>query len=216
MASVPPTITVIAGVNGAGKSSVAGAALREQGGDYHNPDEVTRAYLARGLSEAKANSRAWHRGCFALTRAVNEGRDFTFETTLGGNTMTELLMRAARDGMRIRMIYVGLASAEGGPVKSLPEPPYLRSSHGARSGPAVLGFRVGSSGFARANRTQPPIYSSGVIRSRRYAPRRRHRPCPSPPASPGRTAPWEEHEGLDRSGAGTQARRRGLCACCHR
>jgi predicted ABC-type ATPase len=103
---------VIAGVNGAGKSSVAGAALRKQGGDYHNPDEVTLAYQARGLSKTEANSRAWHRGRRDLTRAIDEGRDFAFETTLGGKTITELLLRAARGEMRIRMIYVGLESAE--------------------------------------------------------------------------------------------------------
>jgi predicted ABC-type ATPase len=103
---------VIAGVNGAGKSSVAGAALREQRGDYHNADEVTLAYQARGLSETGANSRAWHRGRRDLTRAIDEARDFAFETTLGGKTITELLLRAARGEMRIRMIYVGLESAE--------------------------------------------------------------------------------------------------------
>jgi predicted ABC-type ATPase len=112
MASARPTITVIAGVDGAGKSSVAGSALREEGGDYHNPDEVTEAYLARGLPETEANSRAWHRGRRDLTRAVDEGRDFAFETTLGGHTMTELLLRAARNGLRIRMIFIGLESAE--------------------------------------------------------------------------------------------------------
>ncbi len=49
----PARITVIAGVNGAGKSSVAGTALRQSGGEYFNPDEVTRAILsaAPALSE---------------------------------------------------------------------------------------------------------------------------------------------------------------------
>jgi predicted ABC-type ATPase len=34
----PSRIFVIAGVNGAGKSSVGGAAFRSFGGEYYNPD----------------------------------------------------------------------------------------------------------------------------------------------------------------------------------
>ena len=35
-----PEIYVLAGVNGAGKSSIGGAAIREAGTDYYNPDEA--------------------------------------------------------------------------------------------------------------------------------------------------------------------------------
>jgi predicted ABC-type ATPase len=103
---------VIAGVNGAGKSSVVGEALRQRGADYHNPDELTGEYLDQGVALFEANSRAWQRGRQALTRAIDHGLDFAFETTLGGRTMTDLLIRAAREGMRVRVVYVGLASAE--------------------------------------------------------------------------------------------------------
>ena len=53
-------ITVIAGVNGAGKSSVAGANIRHKGADYFNPDEVARDLRADNpaLSEAEANGQA--------------------------------------------------------------------------------------------------------------------------------------------------------------
>ncbi len=108
----PPVITVLAGVNGAGKSSVVGAALRATGADYHDPDEVTRAYRAHGIPEEEANVRAWNRGRQDLARAIDEGRSYAFETTLGGRTMTDLLIRAGRTGIVIRMIYVGLASAD--------------------------------------------------------------------------------------------------------
>ena len=94
---------MIAGVNGAGKSSVVGEALRQRGADYHNPDELTRAYLDRGLGLDEANSRAWQRGRQALIRAVDDGLDFALETTLGGRTMTDLLVRAARQNL-IRLL----------------------------------------------------------------------------------------------------------------
>lgn len=44
-------ILVIAGVNGAGKSSVVGSNLREKGGNYFNPDEATQLLLNSNQSK---------------------------------------------------------------------------------------------------------------------------------------------------------------------
>jgi predicted ABC-type ATPase len=108
------TITVLAGVNGAGKSSVAGAFLRDAGGDYYNPDEFTRRLIGQnpGIDPAEANSLAWARGKELLERAIAEGTDFTFETTLGAHTIPNLLLRAASEGMAVKICFVGLASVE--------------------------------------------------------------------------------------------------------
>ena len=108
------TITVLAGVNGAGKSSVAGAFLRDAGGDYYNPDEFTRQIIRQnpGIDPAEANSLAWTRGKELLERAIAEGADFAFETTLGANTISNLLLRAASEGMAVNICFVGLASVE--------------------------------------------------------------------------------------------------------
>jgi predicted ABC-type ATPase len=108
----PGTILVLAGTNGAGKSSVAGAALEQQGGTYYNPDRATQRYVRAGLSEEAANSRAWHRGREQLARAIRQGHDYAFETTLGGRTITRLLLHAAERGRRVRIWYVGLATPE--------------------------------------------------------------------------------------------------------
>jgi predicted ABC-type ATPase len=105
-------IVVLAGVNGAGKSSVAGAALEMRGGTFYNPDEATRGYLAEGMSPQQANARAWHRGREQLERAVREGLSYAFETTLGGATMTRLLLKATSRGQAVRIWYVGLATPE--------------------------------------------------------------------------------------------------------
>ena len=107
-------IYVLAGVNGAGKSSIAGASFRAAGADYYNPDEATRALLAAnpGLSEVEANSAAWHRGVKLLTRAIAEHKDFVFETTLGANTIPRLLAQAAAEGIEIYIWYVGLSTPE--------------------------------------------------------------------------------------------------------
>jgi predicted ABC-type ATPase len=110
----PGSIYVIAGVNGAGKSSVAGQAFRQSGADYYNPDEAARRFLAANhfLTQAEANSAGWHQGARLLKRAINERLDFAFETTLGANTMPRLLRQAAEAGFEIYVWYVGLESPE--------------------------------------------------------------------------------------------------------
>jgi predicted ABC-type ATPase len=109
-----PSIHVLAGVNGAGKSSIGGAAIRQHGGEYFNPDEAARVLKEKDptLTQADANSAAWRQGVRLLKRAIEEGLDFTFETTLGGSTITTLLMQAAERGIEVHVWYVGLSSPE--------------------------------------------------------------------------------------------------------
>ena len=107
-------IYVLAGTNGAGKSSVAGAMFRRSGADYFNPDEATARILAAnpGISIAEANSAAWHSGKRLLERAIAEHLDFAFETTLGGHTISALLQKALTAGIEVRIWFVGLRSPE--------------------------------------------------------------------------------------------------------
>jgi predicted ABC-type ATPase len=105
-------ILVLAGTNGAGKSSVAGAALRQAGSVCYDRDQAARRYRAAGLSPEEANARAGQRGREQMERAIREGLDYAFETTLGGRTITGLLIEAAARGLQIRVWYVGLASPE--------------------------------------------------------------------------------------------------------
>jgi predicted ABC-type ATPase len=105
---------VLAGVNGAGKSSIGGAAIRQRGGHYFNPDEAARAILAAhpGLTQREANGLAWNEGRRLLERAIEEKLDFAFETTLGGSTIPRLLGQAADGGAEIWAWYVGLDSPQ--------------------------------------------------------------------------------------------------------
>ena len=114
VARATPKIHVLAGVNGAGKSSIGGAAIREAGGEYYNPDEVARQLRAqnRHLRQSEANAKAWQTGKLLLERAIRERLDFAFETTLGAATLPSLLLEAARSGFEIHIWYAGLATAE--------------------------------------------------------------------------------------------------------
>jgi predicted ABC-type ATPase len=107
-------IYVLAGTNGAGKSSIAGAMLRQAGAEYFNPDEAARLIRARnpGLGQADANSAAWQVGRRLLERAIAARGVFAFETTLGGTTITGLLERAIAAGIEVRIWYVGLSSPQ--------------------------------------------------------------------------------------------------------
>jgi predicted ABC-type ATPase len=112
--SSAPCIFVLAGTNGAGKSSVAGAFLRSKGGTYLNPDETTRRISSDnpGMSLDQANSLGWQQGKRLLERAIEQRLDFAFETTLGGRTITNLLEQASASDIELRMWYVGLRDPE--------------------------------------------------------------------------------------------------------
>jgi predicted ABC-type ATPase len=110
----PACIWVLAGTNGAGKSSIAGALLRESGGEYFNPDEIARTLRARdkALDQTQANGAAWSLGVRQLERALASGHDYFFETTLGGSTIPKLLSQALAARYEVRVWYAGLSTPE--------------------------------------------------------------------------------------------------------
>jgi len=98
MASGPaakrPFIVVLAGVDGAGKSSVGGGILAAYGLNWFNPDAFSRALMARsGLRKDDADGAAWAYGKAKLEEAMANRSNFVFETTLGANTIPRLLPR---------------------------------------------------------------------------------------------------------------------------
>lgn len=105
---------MLAGTNGAGKSSIGGAMIRAAGADYFNPDEAARQILDAnpGATVAEANSAAWLEGKRLLERAIAEHGNFAFETTLGGATITKLLASAMDAGLDVHTWYVALNSPE--------------------------------------------------------------------------------------------------------
>jgi predicted ABC-type ATPase len=107
-----PTITVLAGTNGAGKSSIGGAMLAATRAPFYDPDIETRVLLAANpaLTLEPANAAAWRIGKQRLEAAIARRQSFNFETTLGGVTITRLLAQAHAAGLRVRMWYCGLSS----------------------------------------------------------------------------------------------------------
>ena len=107
-----PFIFVLAGVNGAGKSSVGGAMLEEHGLTWFNPDAYARELMQQlGARPEEANARAWEHGRLKLEAAIAEGTNYAFETTLGAGTIPGLLAQATATHDVI-VLFVGLSSPE--------------------------------------------------------------------------------------------------------
>lgn len=105
---------VLAGVNGAGKSSIGGAFIEANGGRYFNPDVYARRAMVAdtALDQTTANALAWNEGHRQLASAIADGRSYAFETTLGGNSIAETLLVGARNGAEIHVWFAGLSSPE--------------------------------------------------------------------------------------------------------
>ena len=113
VASDTPVILVLAGVNGAGKSSLGGATLRSRGLAYFNPDEAAaRIREATGCSTEEASSLSWTEGKERLQAAIGRQSSYAFESTLAGRTIPALLLEAVRAGIDVVIWFVGLGSPE--------------------------------------------------------------------------------------------------------
>lgn len=92
-----PVLFVLAGVNGAGKSSIGGYLLERAGLTWFNPDAFARDLIsATGCGQETANSYAWTEGMRRLDEAIAKGRNHAFETTLGGKTVAARILEATR------------------------------------------------------------------------------------------------------------------------
>lgn len=111
---MPARLFVLAGVNGAGKSSIGGAALQASGAEFFNPDVMAAQLRAEqpGLSATQANGQAWTLGRRGLEQALAQGLTYAFETTLGGASIARLLLDGAQAGAQVHVWFAGLATPE--------------------------------------------------------------------------------------------------------
>jgi predicted ABC-type ATPase len=92
-----PVLYVLAGVNGAGKSSIGGHLLQRAGLTWFNPDTFARELkAAAGCDQETANALAWQEGMRRLEEAIAKGLNHAFETTLGGKSMTAKILEATK------------------------------------------------------------------------------------------------------------------------
>ena len=108
----PPNCYIIAGSNGAGKTTFATEFLPLYANcrNFINPD-----LLARAFSPFDPDAGMLRAGRTVLERIVEftqAGSDFAFETTLSGRTYVQLLRGVKKAGFRLHMFYLWIPSAE--------------------------------------------------------------------------------------------------------
>ena len=92
-----PVLYVLAGVNGAGKSSVGGHLLERDGLTWFNPDTFARELkVATGCDQETANAHAWQESMHRVDEAIAKRLNHAFETTLGGKSVTANILEAAK------------------------------------------------------------------------------------------------------------------------
>lgn len=107
-----PVIYVLAGVNGAGKSSIGGHLLTQAGLAWFNPDTFARELVQHlAYAQDEANVIAWNEGVRRLDDAIRTGKSYAFETTLGGQSIVQKLIAAA-ESHDILVWFCGLRDAE--------------------------------------------------------------------------------------------------------
>ena len=107
-----PVLYVLAGANGAGKSSIGGHLLERNGLTWFNPDTFARELMAStGCDQETANGCAWHEGMRRLEEAIAKSLNHAFETTLGGKSVTEKILEAAKTH-DVLIWFCGLSSPE--------------------------------------------------------------------------------------------------------
>lgn len=107
-----PTVYVIAGCNGAGKTTFATQFLP----DYVSCREFVNADLiAAGLSPFRPETQNAKAGRLLLERInelADDRVDFGFETTLAGRTYLKILTDMKRNGYRVKLYFLWLPSVE--------------------------------------------------------------------------------------------------------
>jgi predicted ABC-type ATPase len=92
-----PVLYVLAGVNGAGKSSVGGHLLERDGLTWFNPDTFARELkAATGCNQETVNAHAWQESMRRIEEAIVKGSNHAFETTLGGKSVTAKILAATK------------------------------------------------------------------------------------------------------------------------
>ena len=107
-----PNLYVIAGCNGAGKTTASYAVLPEmlECKEFVNADEI-----AKGLSPFNPGSVAIEAGRLMLRRIhelIDHGVDFAFETTLATRSYASLIRTAQSKGYYVSLVYFWLNSPE--------------------------------------------------------------------------------------------------------
>jgi predicted ABC-type ATPase len=107
-----PQVVVLAGINGAGKTTAAQHLLYDA---LHIPSFTNADTIARGLNALAVETEAATAGRIMLEHLrelARNRRSFAFETTLSGRTYARWLGELVRDGYAVHLFFYWLRSPE--------------------------------------------------------------------------------------------------------
>lgn len=151
-------IVILAGPNGAGKTTFAREFLRREG---DCPIFVNADLIASGLSPFQPEMSAVRSGRIMLEEIHNHvraGHSFAFETTLSGRLYARWIPRWRRQGYRVKMLYLRLASAELALARVGAR--ILQGGHGVPGDVVVRRF---ASGWRNFERIYKPLVDAWVL-----------------------------------------------------
>ena len=110
MKSIERELIIVGGANGSGKTTFAIPYIEELQYDFLNADEI-----AKGLREAGLENPLIKAGRIFFTRLnkyIEEEKSFVVETTLSGNYVEKVALKAKSKGYKILVIYIFIESAD--------------------------------------------------------------------------------------------------------
>ena len=105
-----PTLTIIAGVNGSGKTTFALDYFSNSKAIFINAD-----LIATGLSSNNPDNSQFEAGKLMLLKiqeCIRQGRSFAVETTLSGKNYLQIIKQLKQDNWHIEMLYLYLPSVD--------------------------------------------------------------------------------------------------------
>jgi len=100
------TFTIIAGVNGVGKSSFLGARTNLEQDELRI--DVDKIAAENNISNIEAGKIALKK----IDEAIKNGESFTQETTLSSHQIVQTIKKAKENGYNVNLYYIGVNSAD--------------------------------------------------------------------------------------------------------
>jgi len=108
----PPVLTILAGSNGCGKSTLTSSAREEfQQAPVLDPDAIAKS-IRDTLPGTDSDIEAGKRVLRSAEGLIESGQSFTVETTLSGSTYLRMAARVKAKGFLVAVIFVGTDSVE--------------------------------------------------------------------------------------------------------